>query len=81
MPLPKKAEKEYLEISPRNDGFGISAEPQHAAELEALFQQHHINCRVDSNGPEERAVLSFAPQADREKAQEILDAYRHAKGS
>lgn len=80
MSLPKKAEKEYLEISPRSDGFGIAAEPQHAAELEAIFTQNHLNCRVDSNAAE-GTVVSFGPQADRAKAQEILDAYRHAKGS
>lgn len=81
MTLPKKAEKEYLEITPTQGGFTILAEEQHASELQALFQQHEIPCHIESAVQPGEEALVFSQQADVTQAREVLEAYKHAKGS
>ena len=81
MTLPKKAEKEYLEITPTEGGFTILAEEQHASALQALFQQHDIPCRIESTVQPGDEALVFSQEADVTQAREVLDAYKHAKGS
>jgi hypothetical protein len=81
MSLPKGDEKAYLDIVPTEGGFTIQAEGQHAGELQALFRQHGINCRLHPELPAPRSDLVFSREADVSQAREILEAYKNPKGS
>jgi hypothetical protein len=81
MSLPKGDEKTYLEIAPTEGGFTIHAEGQHAGELQALFEQHGINCRLHPNTHAGASDLVFSREADVAQVKEILDAYKNPKGS
>jgi hypothetical protein len=81
MSLPRGDEKSYLEITPAEGGFTIHAEGQHAGELQALFRQHGINCRLQPEMPAAERELVFSRDVDVVQAREILDAYKYAKGS
>ena len=81
MTLPKKAEKEYLAISPTEGGFTILAEAQHAADLHALLRQHGIACRLEPEAAPGRDALVFTQQVDVAPVEGLLDEYKRAKGS
>ncbi len=82
MSLPKGDDKTYLEITPAKEGgFTIHAEGQHAGELQALFRQHGINCRLHPEPPAARSDLVFSQSANVSQVREILDAYKNPKGS
>ena len=81
MSLPKGDEKTYLEVTATAGGFTIHAEGQHAGELQALFQQHGINCRLQPPLPAAASDLVFSRDADVSQAKEILEAYKNPKGS
>ncbi len=81
MTLAKKAEKEYLAITPAADGFTILAEPRHATDLQALFQQYHIPCRRQPGAQPDRDALRFDASANRGEVERLLDEYKRAKGS
>jgi hypothetical protein len=79
MTLPKKEEKGYLEIAARADGFAIVADKQHASELAALFLQYGVPCER-REGPAEDE-MRFPAGMDPAQVQQILGAYKTAKGS
>ncbi len=81
MSLPKGDEKTYLEVTPAEGGFTIQAEEQHAAELQALFQQHEIPCALHPDARTGGEELAFRREADVSQVKEILEAYKTAKGS
>ena len=81
MSLPQKAEKEYLELTDAGIGFTIEAEPQHAAELLAILQQHGVPCRLESEVSPGHDALVLTQVTDVAQVKEILDAYKHATGS
>ena len=81
MTLPKKAEKEYLQVAYSPDWPSITGQTAHVAELVALFKQRGIPCRREpSSRPDEERLL-FEPDADVAVAKQILAAYKSAKGS
>jgi hypothetical protein len=80
MTLPNVNEKRFLEIEDHEGGFTITADPQQADELLALFTQHGIPCRKEDVGPGKQ-VLIFDSPAEREAAAEVLEGYTLAKGS
>jgi hypothetical protein len=81
MTLPKKAEKGYLEIAPREEGFAIVAEKQHATELAALFLQYGISCERRHDVRPGEDELRFPAGTQRPEVQRVLDGYKTAKGS
>jgi hypothetical protein len=81
MSLPTGQEKTYLEVTPTEGGFVIHAEGQHVAELQALFQQHGINCQLHPDQPTAESDLVFSRETDAEQVKEILDSYKNPKGS
>lgn len=79
MSLPKKVEKGYLEVERVAGGLRISGEKEHLDELALLYGQYHMPClREDGHRGE---TLSFEPDIDGAKVEEILEAYKNAKGS
>jgi hypothetical protein len=81
MSLPTGREKTYLEVTPTEGGFTIHAEGQHVAELQALFQQHGINCQLHPDQQATEGDLVFSQETDAEQVKEILDGYKNPKGS
>lgn len=81
MSLPTGQEKTYLEITLTDGGFTIHAEGQHAGELQALFEQHGINCRLHPDLPAAETDLVFSQDVDGQQVKEILEAYKAPKGS
>jgi hypothetical protein len=76
MSLPKRNDKEYLQIEPSQEGYRISGQKRHTDELAVLFAQHGITCQSDGEG-----LLRFDPNVDRVRVAELLDSYKQAKGS
>src|ERR1700732_1416220 len=76
MSLPKRNDKEYLQIEPSQEGCRISGQKEHTEELAVLFAQYGITCQNDGEG-----VLRFDPDVDRLRVAELLDSYKQAKGS
>jgi hypothetical protein len=81
MTLPKKEEKSYLEIVSRDEGLVIVAAKQHANELAALFLQYGISCQRQQDVQPGEDELRFPTGMDRSQVQQVLDAYKEAKGS
>jgi hypothetical protein len=81
MTLPKKAEKEYLQVQRFEGRPSIVGQREHVAELAALFEQHGIGCRRASATPAAEEVLLFDPGADVVAIEEILQSYQSARGS
>jgi hypothetical protein len=81
MSLPKKEEKSYLEIMPRERGFAILAEKQYASELAALFLQYGISCERRQDLWPGEDELCFLPGTNQAEVQQVLDGYKSAKGS
>jgi hypothetical protein len=81
MTLPTGGEKSYLEITPAEGGFTIQAERQHAAELQALFEQHGITCQLHPEASQGRDELVFTREVKVSEVREILEAYKNPKGS
>jgi hypothetical protein len=81
MTLPTGGEKTYLEITPAEGGFTIQAEGQHAAELQALFQQHGITCELHPEASPGKDELAFIWEVKVSEVREILETYKNATGS
>jgi hypothetical protein len=81
MTLPKKEGKGYLEVTGRPGGLAVAARKGHAAELLALFEQRGLPCRLQPGAAAEGDALVFGPGADRGQVEEVLAAYKSAKGS
>ena len=64
MTLPKKAEKEYLQVQRFEGRPSIVGQREHVGELAALFEQHGIGCRRASATPAAEDMLLFDPGAD-----------------
>ena len=67
-------------ITPTEGGFTIAAEGQHASELQALFQQHQMESRVEPGAGAGMDALVFSQEADMGHAQEILTMTRMQLG-
>jgi hypothetical protein len=80
MSLPGKSEKAYLHISDNHGRAVIEGQPQHIAELEALFQQHGIACNRTVALPGQEA-LELGEGVNRDAAVRLLESYQTAKGS
>ncbi len=76
MSLPKRNEKEYLHIEPSQQGYCIAGQKEHVSELSALFAQHGIPAQTEGEG-----VLHFEPGVDPVRLEELLESYKHVKGS
>jgi len=81
MTLPKRNERDYLEIKDTPDGFSLLVKQEHADELAALLRQYGI--------PHERET-SIAPGGDeffftdvsvKSKVETVLESYKNVKGS
>jgi hypothetical protein len=81
MSLPKKEEKGYLQFDGNGAQLTLIARKDHAVELVPLFAQHGLEVRDGGEASGEENRLVFGRGVDRAKAQEILDAYKNAKGS
>src|SRR5262249_17521414 len=81
MTLPKKEEKGYLEIAPRDDGFAVVAGQQHAGELALLFLQYGFSCERRQDVRPGEDELRFPAGTARAQVQQVLDGYKYAKGS
>ncbi len=81
MSLPKKEEKGYLEFATTGARLTLIARKDHAVELAPLFAQHGLEVRDEGEASAQENRLVFGHGVDRAKAQEILDAYKNAKGS
>jgi len=81
MPLPKKAEKGYLQILRFEDRPRIVGQSEHVGELAALFEQRGIGCRRAPATSVAEEMLLFDPDADMAALKEILEAYQSARGS
>jgi hypothetical protein len=81
MTLPKKAEKEYLQVTGSPAGPRIVGQKSHVIELAALLEQRGIPCRRVSGTQSDEVVLVFDPDADVEAVKQVLEAYKGARGS
>lgn len=81
MSLPPKSEKGYLELKKTGNGSSISGKKEHLSELATLYGQYDVPCRRGTEGNPEEDVLFFDQGVDQRQVQQILEAYRDAKGS
>jgi hypothetical protein len=81
MSLPKKHEKGYLELTRLESGWAVVGKKEHLDELAILFSQRGLPCH---RGPEvsgDHEALLFDANVDVAQVEEILDPYKHEKGS
>jgi hypothetical protein len=79
MSMSAKNKHEFLGIEDRSDGFVITANKKQAAELDPLFHQYGIECRLETDT--DKDVLVFGAGVDRAKVEEILLGYETTTGS
>lgn len=74
-------DKAYLQVKSQGGRLVVTARKEHAAELLPLFQQRGLDCQSEGEtaGGDERIVLGAG--VDRAQADEVLEAYKTAKGS
>ena len=75
-----EVEKGHLKISDAAGAPAIEGETRHIAALEALFNQRGLPCSRAASRVG-REVLRLSPGANRALAEEVLEAYKAAKGS
>lgn len=81
MSLPAKAEKGYLELTKAGKGFVITGKSQHINELAAILEQHGIVLHRQPDASDDEETLRLERESDKPQTQELLDAYKNAKGS
>jgi len=81
MSLPPKSEKGYLELKKTGHGACIGGKKEHMNELATLYGQYGIRFRRGLEGNSEEDALHFEEGTDQAQVQQILEAYRDAKGS
>ena len=81
MSLPKRNERQYLEIKDAGDGFSIGVKHEYADGLSMLLRQHgitHVQRRGVTSDADE---LFFCAETDKSKLVAVLESYKNAKGS
>ena len=81
MTLPKKNEKDNLELKGSRAGLSITGRKEQIKELAALFSQHGIGCRTEAGAGPREGALVFDHGTDPARVEELLESYQHAKGS
>jgi hypothetical protein len=81
MSLPKRNERQYLEIKDAGDGFSIAVKREYADGLSMLLRQYgitHVRRKGDTSDADE---LFFSAETDKPKLFAVLESYKNAKGS
>jgi hypothetical protein len=81
MSLPPKSEKGYLKLRKTRNGCSVGGKQEHINELATLYGQYGIRFRRGSEGNSEEDALYFEEGTDQAHVQQIMEAYRDAKGS
>jgi hypothetical protein len=81
MTLPKKEEKQYLEIQESRKGFIIAARNEDAGALAALFLQYGISCERKPAKAKTEVTFQFPRAIERSQIESVLEGYKTAKGS
>ena len=81
MSLPGRNTKDYLGVEDTGRGLVIRARKEDADALAAQFLQHGMSCQREPDGAGGRDALRFPEGMDREQVEQILEAYKTAKGS
>jgi len=81
MSLPKRNERQYLEIKDAGDGFSIEVKLQYADGLSMLLRQYGITHVRRKGVASDTVGLYFPAETDKPKLVAVLESYKSAKGS
>jgi hypothetical protein len=81
MSLPKRNEREYLEIKDAGDGVSVGVKHEYAGELSVLLRQHGIPHERRKGAASDADELLFPAETDKPKLIAVLESYKNAKGS
>jgi hypothetical protein len=81
MSLPKRNERQYLEIKDAGGGFLVWVKHEYAGELSVLLRQHGITHKRRKGAASGADELFFSAETDKPKLIAILESYKNAMGS
>jgi hypothetical protein len=81
MTLPKRNERDYLEIKESAGGFSLFVRQEHASELSALLSQYGITYERKKSMAPGGDELFFSDVTLKPKVAVVLESYKNVKGS
>ena len=81
MSLPKRNERQYLEIKDAGDGFSVGVKTEYADGLSMLLRQYGITHVRRKGVASDADELFFPAETDKPKLVAVLESYKNANGS
>jgi len=81
MSLPKRNERQYLEIKDAGDGFSVGVKTEYADGLSMLLRQYGITHVRRKSASSDADELFFSAETDKPKLVAVLESYKNANGS